>query len=126
MVGVKAGGYDDAIHGSADGQVTLCDLDATTRNIVTPDEVPDWDVGGAWCWTCLNRRPRQSGSLPDWVDRNRERSELARVRRERVELWWAEGLSHREIASRLGWSIGRLSSELARMRSLGYALERRA
>lgn len=63
-VGVKAGGMDDAVHGSADGHTTLCGLDATTRNVVAPAEVPEWDVGGAWCWTCLDRRP-----LPDASDR---------------------------------------------------------
>lgn len=46
LVGVKAGGDDDAIHfhGEVDG-ITVCGLDATTRNIARR-------AGDVDCWTC--------------------------------------------------------------------------
>lgn len=52
-VGVKAGGYDDAVHVKAKplSRKTLCDQRARTRNVVVlGDELPD-DMAG--CWTCL-------------------------------------------------------------------------
>jgi hypothetical protein len=53
-VGVKAGGWDDAIHiaKTRRSRLTLCGLDAPSRNIVTRVEGRKVD-GGAGCWTCL-------------------------------------------------------------------------
>lgn len=43
-------------------------------------------------------------------------------RRERVIAWWAEGLSLREMADRLGWTVNHLGVELNRMRGAGFEL----
>lgn len=74
--------------------------------------------------------PLSAGS--SWPSRRRtgkcrtcwELDEAERIepRRRQIEEWWAEGLSLRAIAERLGWSRDHLSVEIHRMREAGYAV----
>lgn len=50
--------------------------------------------------------------------RSRQRNE----RCERIVAWWAEGLSLREIARRLGWTTNHVNAEFGRMRNEGFDL----
>lgn len=43
-------------------------------------------------------------------------------RARKIERWWAEGLSIREIADRLAWSEGSLSREMGHLRRMDYDL----
>jgi transposase len=43
-------------------------------------------------------------------------------RARQIEAWWGDGLKFREIADRLGWTVGHLSVEMDRLRSKGYHL----
>ena len=46
LIGVKAGGDDDAIHFIAeDGELTICGMEAASRNICK-------EAGDVDCWTC--------------------------------------------------------------------------
>lgn len=49
----------------------------------------------------------------------------AAARRERVVVWWAEGLTMREIADRLGWTAVQVRTDIARMRAVGYDMPHR-
>lgn len=46
------------------------------------------------------------------------------VHRRAVQIkgWWAAGLLRKEIAANLGWSLGRISVEMHRLRERGYRL----
>lgn len=46
-------------------------------------------------------------------------------RARQIERWWAEGLLLKEIASRLGWSLGHIAQEFDRLRAKGYNLPHR-
>lgn len=50
----------------------------------------------------------------------------ADLKRQIVTEMWARGARMPEICAALGWSIGRLSMEMHRMRELGYALPYRS
>lgn len=50
--------------------------------------------------------------------------EARRERARLIEQWWAEGVRHREIARRLGWTPNQMSVEMARLRREGYDLPR--
>lgn len=56
-IGVKAGGFDDAVHirRVPESRLTFCDRIAATRNVVQRDAPPD-PVSG--CWTCLQELSR--------------------------------------------------------------------
>jgi transposase len=49
---------------------------------------------------------------------------LARTaeRGHQIEGWWAEGLTQKQIAERLGWTVGHLCMEFHRLRSKGFDL----
>lgn len=49
-------------------------------------------------------------------------AERVAERARQIEAWWSDGLTLREIAERLGWSIGHLKVELFRLREDGYDL----
>lgn len=49
-------------------------------------------------------------------------SQRKRDRAHQIEAWWAEGLTFRQIAARLGWSIDHFSAEINRLRREGYNL----
>lgn len=63
-VGVKAGGWDDAVHivTTLRDPTTFCDQDAASRNLQLRQRAPHWDKGGGWCWSCLNEAERQRKS----------------------------------------------------------------
>ncbi len=50
------------------------------------------------------------------------RMAAAAERRQRIVAWWAEGLTPREIAERVGWSVSHVGVEMTYMRRLGYEL----
>lgn len=50
------------------------------------------------------------------------RTDQVEARRRQIETWWAGGLSLREVADELGWTLPRLSVEVHRMREYGYDL----
>jgi transposase len=43
-------------------------------------------------------------------------------RAHQIERWWAEGVSRKEIAARLGWTDNHVSVEFARLRADGFDL----
>jgi transposase len=53
-----------------------------------------------------------AGCRADEVDR----------RAAKIERWWADGLTLKEIAQQLDWSEGHISNELHRLREKGYDL----
>jgi transposase len=73
---------------------------------------------GPPCSQCGQRRnsrrrgPLCEGCIKDGIDH----------RARQIEQWWAEGLKLKEIAERLGWSVGHVSMEMDRLRAKGYAL----
>lgn len=63
-------------------------------------------------------------SAPKRCKRCHLAAETRRVveRAHRIERWWAEGLTRREIGERLGWSDSRIGVEFARLRAAGFNL----
>jgi transposase len=51
-----------------------------------------------------------------------EERERVDERAQRIVAWWAEGETLKQIASRLGWTVGHLSQEFDRLRGRGYEL----
>lgn len=50
------------------------------------------------------------------------RSKAKHERALRIEQWWAEGRTLKEIGERLGWGRNRLTSEMCALRKVGYDL----
>jgi hypothetical protein len=65
------------------------------------------------CVPCANRHSIEAG---------RADMKRVRLRRERIEELWAEGLLMRQIAAEMNWSMDHLAIELHRMRRAGYDL----
>jgi hypothetical protein len=50
------------------------------------------------------------------------RAEVVDERARRIVEWWAEGLTLKEIATKLGWTLGHIAQEFDRLREKGYDL----
>lgn len=60
-------------------------------------------------------------------DAKAERCQLCRredrhERAERIERWWAEGLTLRQIAAKLEWTTNHAGVEVRKLREMGYDL----
>lgn len=106
----------------------LTDIDRRRREYKTA-----WDRGARMdgryalpCPKCGRRMGSKSAHRPHTPQQCRACWEGgARGRYDQIVEWWAEGLSLREIASRLGWTTNTLGTTMARMRAEGYDLPHR-
>lgn len=71
------------------------------------------------------KHPSQSGYCPQCHPYHERRREHKHQRAEQIVKWWAEGLTHAQMAEKLGWSKNQMGVQVALLRQEGYDLPRR-
>ncbi len=100
---------------------------ARSQERLRRDEKREWHREHYWR-PCPGCGQRMDGHPQVKRCRNCEhpaRHAVRAARGQRIEEWWAQGLSMLDIAARLGWSKGGVSGEMHRLRRLGFNLPRR-
>ena len=82
-------------------------------------------VRASWYDTCACGRRKAHDSARCVECRKIAERAVRDARCRQIEQWWAEGVSCKEIARRLGWTVGSFAREKDWMRKNGYSMPAR-